>query len=595
VANTRRHRRGLSTVIGAVFMILVTVGALNVVLWTLQQQNRVAESLIEKSNSNLNKLNEDIEISNVRVDGDKLNMTVTNTGGAAATIKSVYIINETASEQYRYDLDLVVDGRESQKDVGQTLPLIIKDDTRYSVRLITESGNTVTTNISPLSAVAFPMQLYLIPPTPTPGENITALFAVTNNLTDSELAGDVDLKLYYSLGCTPSPEACYVEKHVEPVSNITTIGKGNTALFKWVFEVKAPDETYITFNASLANAREGNYEIEKALIKVVDTAQTSFASEIVVSSSLVQKPELFLMLPNPFGDSSDQGLVGVVVANPTGNTMTVSRIVINTYSSKPTGAGGNELLPSPCTTDITQVYPTSGWSCPHANMIEWKDIDTPEPIEGLEAQTFLLKIKPDDISDPEPAFTVAVAVFTNLGQFTKIGYSGGMDSNSLSLANVYMTDSIDAGEVVQDSHILGNVSNLEPGVTRRFNVTVADLDASSSTYIDDGTKLIINVPRGFTGVTVQSYTGFNLPQVVPYGDGTTQIIATLSQDVGDQGSKEGKTISFDAVPPIPDPVAQRIYILYALLDGTADSTGVNGATDFSVGAIAEMALVVNES
>ncbi|MGI0047940.1 MAG: hypothetical protein ACREAW_00220, partial [Nitrososphaera sp.] len=58
---------------------------------------------------------------------------------------------------------------------------------------------------------------------------------------------------------------------------------------------------------------------------------------------------------------------------------------------------------------------------------------------------------------------------------------------------------------------------------------------------------------------------------------------------------EGVALSFDAVPPIPDPVAQRIYIIYALLDGTADSTETNGATDFSVGAVAEMALVVNES
>src|SRR5688572_25970128 len=198
----RQKRRGLGSVVGAVFMILVMVGALNVMIWAMQQQDRVTETIIEKSNSNLNKLNEDIDISNVRIDGDKLNMTVTNAGGAAATIKSIYIVNETANEQYRYDLDLVVDGRESLKDVGQDITLVVKDDTEYSVRLVTESGNTVTTNIKPLSVVAFPMQLYLIPPTPTPGENITALFAVTNNLTDSELAGDVDLKLYYSLDCT---------------------------------------------------------------------------------------------------------------------------------------------------------------------------------------------------------------------------------------------------------------------------------------------------------------------------------------------------------------------------------------------------------
>ena len=83
----RQKRKGISSVVGAVFMILVMVGALNVMIWTMQQQDRVTETIIEKSNSNLNKLNEDIDISNVRIDGDKLNMTVTNAGGAAATIK----------------------------------------------------------------------------------------------------------------------------------------------------------------------------------------------------------------------------------------------------------------------------------------------------------------------------------------------------------------------------------------------------------------------------------------------------------------------------------------------------------------------------
>jgi hypothetical protein len=156
-------------------MILVTIGALNAILWTLQQQNTVNQSIIEKTSSNLNKLNEDVEISDIKVtDTNKLNVTVTNDGGAAATLKSIYIVNETASEQYRYDLDLVVDGRESE-NVGDDLPFVVASDTKYSIRMVTESGNTVTTTLTPLSSVALPMQLYVIPPTVTPGNNVTLL------------------------------------------------------------------------------------------------------------------------------------------------------------------------------------------------------------------------------------------------------------------------------------------------------------------------------------------------------------------------------------------------------------------------------------
>src|SRR5687768_3389057 len=108
-----KQRKGLSTIVGAIFMILVMVAALNLTLWTVQQQDRVTQTVIEKTNESLGKLNEDIEISDVRISGSKLNLTAANHGGATATIKSIYIVNETADEQYTYELDIPVDGRES--------------------------------------------------------------------------------------------------------------------------------------------------------------------------------------------------------------------------------------------------------------------------------------------------------------------------------------------------------------------------------------------------------------------------------------------------------------------------------------------------
>lgn len=589
----RKGRRGLSTVIGAVFMVLITIGALNVVLWTMQQQNRVTQSIIERSSSELNRLNENVEISNVRIDGKKLNMTVTNTGGAAATLKAIYIVNETSKEQFRYDLNLVIDGRKSQPNVGQSIPLSIKDSAKYSVRLVTESGNTVATTLAPVSSVALPMALYVIPPTFTPGENVTVLYTVTNNMTDSQLTGPIDLKLRYTVDCSPlGTETCNVIKHVQPPSNVTTIAKGSTALFKWVFEVQIPDENYIHFNASLANAKQGNYVREDGLSKLVDASKTSFTSEIIVSSNLVQRPEIFVLLPNPFGDSGDKGLWGVTVANPTEVDMKVSRIVVNVYSSRPTGAGGGggqEMIDS-ASCAPAPIYPSSGWSCPHDNTFEWKDTNNPVSIPGFEAVSFLTKLKPGDIGQDESAMMISVAVFTNMGQFTKTGYSAGMGANGLPLASIYLTDTTSESGAL--NKILGNYSNFQPDVSRRFNVTVADLDSCgtcSSTYIESGTKLIVNVPRGFTNVDPVSWNGFvSEPEVIPYSDGSHQIVATLSQRVGDvNNSAEAKVLSFYATPPSVDPAGKRIYVMHTLLDGTT-----NGG--FSVGALGELVIQVDE-
>lgn len=567
-------------------MILVTIGALNVVLWTLQQQNMVTESIIEKSNSNLDKLNEDIEIANVRIDNDKLNMTITNTGGAAATLKSIYIINETASEQYRYDLDVVVDGRDSQ-NVGPDLPLIIRDDTEYSIRLITESGNTVSTSLIPLSSVALPMSIYVIPPTVRPGDNVTVLFAVTNNLTDSNLGIDVTPTLEYDPECTPGP-GCEVIEHVAPSGMYLT--EGNTMLFKWVFEVDMPDETYITFNASLAGARAGNYALEDAYVKLIEESQISTSTTQVIYTSLVQKPEIFLVLPSPFGENSERGLWGVVVSNPTEVPMEVSRIVISAYSTlHAQGSQDSNMIPSSNSCEYA-IYPGTGdspqWTCPHVNMVQWRNTVSPETVDPLSSKSFLVRVLPGP-SQEEPAFMVSVAVFTNMGQFTKTGYSSGMSATSNAIANVFMSKTDNPSNAYTDSNILTHINGIVSGSTVRVNVTLVDFDKDDARYIKSGTKLVINVPTDFTQVDViEPLNGFSSATATQYDDGSTQIVAELSEHVGNviDGSIEAKVLTFTARAPIV--TSTKVYIMYALLDGESNPS------DFSVGALAEMPLQV---
>jgi|SRR5581483_7284283 len=570
----RKQRRGLSSVVGAVFMVLIMIGALNAILLTLRQQDTITQAVIDKSNSNLNKLNEAIGISDIRVSGNKLNMTISNAGGAAATLKSIYIVNETANKQYRYDLNIPVDGRNIVKNIGQSLPITLKNNTKYSVKLVTETGNTAATTITPLSSVALPMSLYLVPPTLTPNENITVLYAVSNNLTDGSLGRNISLNLNYTLSCTAGP-TCSITKYVQPPSNTTFLSRGSMMLFKWVFKVNAPDMTYVTFNASLLNAKLGNYAIEKGYVKLVESAQTSFSSEIIINSGLVQKPEIFTIVPSPFGDSSDKGLWGVIVANPTTTPMNVSRVVISAYTAETTGGGSTEMLNSGCS--VTAVFPATTWSCPHANMLEWKDTINNQVIPGLEARSFLAKVQPGNPT-LEPAFMISVAVFTSMGQFTKTGDSGGIRDVSESLANVYLTDA--AGTAIRGNQTI----NAAQSVT--LYVAMADLDTSTSTYVKSGTRLIINVPKGFTGVTVPGgQTGFTTSVPIQYSDGSTQIVATLNQNLGDT-SAEIKVLQFTVTAPAaPSPPAKRIYIMHTLIDGET-------ASGFSAGAFAEIVLVV---
>src|SRR6476469_4415135 len=96
-------------------MVIIMASALSVTAWSMREQDRVNQALTEKASSDLGKFNEKIGISDVRV-SNKLNVTVINSGGASATLASIYLVNKTASpnQQYRYDLgNIAVDGRNS--------------------------------------------------------------------------------------------------------------------------------------------------------------------------------------------------------------------------------------------------------------------------------------------------------------------------------------------------------------------------------------------------------------------------------------------------------------------------------------------------
>jgi archaellum component FlaF (FlaF/FlaG flagellin family) len=580
-----KQRRGLSSVVGAVFMVLVMLGALNAILLTMRQQDTITQAVIDKSSSNLNKLNEEIAISDMRVSGNKLNVTVTNTGGATANLKSIYVVNETAKQQYRYDLNLAIDGRNSGKNVGQSLPFIIKNNTNYSVKLVTESGNTATSKITPLSSVGLPMSIYIIPPTVIPGQNVTVLFAVTNNMTDGNLAVPINLKLRYSLSCTVGP-SCLLTSYPPSQPNSTMFGKGNTALYKWVFKADVPDKTYITFNASLTNARQGNYVIEKAFIGVVQEAQTSFQSELILSSTLVQKPEIFALFPSPFGNSPQKGIWGVAIANPTDQPMEVNKIIMTLVS--PRAQSNDKMVDTGGGDDcaISNISPSgiSYWSCPAVNMIMWKKA-AGVTIAGRSALTFLASVNPGTLASGSidlESYSIDVTVFTSMGQFSKPGYSGSIRNSAGVMANVFMSSAVNS---TSSANIIGNFSNAKVGSSIKFNATIADLDTGTSNKINSGSRLIIDVPKCFSSVQILKSGDFTISAPVQYPDGSWQISGTLNHDITGGAGAAARTIQFGAtVGSVPD---TRIYIVYLLADGESD-----GAAAFPIGPIAEIPVQV---
>jgi hypothetical protein len=588
-----RKRSGLSSVVAAAFMFIIVSGALTVTLWSTRQQDNVTNELLEKTRQMLGSLNEEIDVEEVSVVNNKLNVTLSNNGGASTRVNSIYIVNETASpkEQFRYDISYVVDGRGVVTNVGQTLPFVADDTTSYSVKVVTESGSSASGDFLPVALTPLPMSLYVIPPTVTTGEEITVLYAITNNITDSDSPLTISPVITSSISCQVS-QACSLTE-VEAAPSSVVIHKGSTTLIKKVYQANGPPDTSLTFNASYTGAVQGNYVIEQGTIIVVDLAQS-------VITSIATAPDIYLMLPGPFGTSAtndQQGLWGAVVVNPTSSPMTVSRVLMTAFTAA--HDSNTQIVsgpPNPACPN-TPINPASGWSCPHDNQIMWADLDQPQTLAANETRTFLVKVKPTSISGTEePGVTVTATVYTDVGVFTRTGYTVGLTQVNQPLGNVYLTTTDNTNTAIQphaleNANIRGHLNNLAPNTNTTFYVAMVDLDTSAVTYIDQGARLIINIPPGFGNVTINSDDKFGTTSITVRADGITQIIGTTDQDIGDAASGEAAVISFYALTP--SPAISTTYLMFAFIDG--ETTGAQLGSDFSAGAIAETALQVNET
>jgi hypothetical protein len=576
----KRDRRALSAIIGLAFMIIVMAGALGTTAWVLQQQGRVSTEVTLKTNEYLNRLNEKVEISQVRINNDKLNLTLYNDGGSAAQVKTIYVVNETASPkvQYRYDIDYLVDGRSTVKNVGQALPFVAKNTTSYSIRIITDVGNAAAATYSPVSATRLPLLLSVIPGSVTTGENVTLLYTITNNSTGSD-----PLTIYptisRSISC-PGGLVCTATKVSSGPSKVV-IEQGQFVLVKETYKLDGPRDMSVTFNASFTGANTGNYVTAKATVIIVALSQD-------VSTTIATKPEMFLLLPGPFGDSGQNALWGVVVVNPTNSTMKVSRVLITAFTAAHTG---DVMMVTNC--NRVAIFPTtlSEWTCPHNNMIQWKDLSNPENLAPGETKSFLVRVRPDNLNiAEEPGATVSATVYTDIGIFTKTGFTTSMGDASNPLGNVYLTDTTNAGTgsggALNNVNMFGHLSNIPPGSTQTFHVAMADLDTNDNTRINSGARLIINVPPGFANVQVTSSVNFNTPTVTLRADGITQIIGVRSGHTGDADDGEAAIIRFTAITP--SPTTDTTYIMFAFIDGLT-----NASPQISAGALAQIALEID--
>ncbi len=583
-----QNRRGLSSVVGALFFTVLMIAGFSVLSLALDAQTDIVTTQRIVSDVEIKKQQEQFGVLASTDGNNLLTLNVNNQGQNPVEISSVWIVNKTLSDEpamrfdVSYDDAFIPSGFASNVLESQTLQM---NPDLYDIKVISSYGTIKIIEFavgSGPSSSGLRAELITDPPDVIIGQNVTIAMVVTN--TGTGLVQNVEPD---ALSVTGTGTIIASSSHT-PSS--VDLNSGESVMFSWDYQVTGNSGDELRFTAIARGDSVTPDDVSSN--SITDTSvlrlPTDGGSEPdIVIDELLARPQLFFIIPSSQGESSDtEALWGINVVNPINAPMEVSKLIITAFAP---GGNNNDVLfdRTGGTCNFGPISPVLGpdahWSCPSENSLMWQDTANPIIIPGNSSRAFLAKVEPGKPSGNVGLESILVqgSVFTTLGSFGKAGYQSTMSETATSIANVFLTDST-------GSRLSADISSVETGISpnsvETFSVALADMDLSDSTTINSGAKLIINVPKGWTDVTLVSHPGFvSAPSVTTFGDSSTQIVGITSTALGTT-INPSDVITFTArSPSISD---DRLYVMYVLGQGVTS----NG---FSIGPLAEIILQVD--
>ncbi len=526
----------------------------------------------------------------VSADGNNLlNVSVNNKGQNPVEITSIWITNKTLPDQpatryeVNYDDAFVPSGFTTNVISSQTLEMV---PDVYDVKVVSSYGTIKNTEfaLGVVGSSGLRAELVTDPPDVVLGKNVTVAMLVTN--TGDELVQNIEPEMQ------PLGGSATVIASSSHTPSLVNLNPGESVLFSWDYQINGNSGDDIVFSAIARGDLFGIDDVSSNIVS--DSSLLRAAGEgaggtdpDIVNDDLLARPQLFFIIPSSQGKSVEaQATWGINVVNPINANMEISKLIITAFAP---GAQNNDKLfdRGGGTCNFNPIAPVLGadpnWSCPSENAIMWQS-STPVIIPANSTQAFLTQIEPGKPSGSASLESVVVqgSVFTTLGSFGKSGYQSTMSGTTSSLVNVYLTDDIINPR--DDGNIESTRIGIIPDSVQTFDIIFADMDSDAATYINSGARLIINVPKDWTEVSIISDDGFvGTPTLTQFGDGSHQIIGVTSSLLGD-ASNTADRITFTA--RAPNISVDELFVMYVLAQGTTDS-------GFSIGPLNEIVLQVD--
>jgi hypothetical protein len=536
-----KSRRGLSTVIGAVFFVIAATTVITYISYSMNAIDEFAQSVIVSEAENINRGMEGILISQVTIVGGEFNVSVINTGSLSVQITRLWVVNEDTGLNSKVDLNERINPGNQIHNIGQNTGISANSATSYTLKVVTSRGNISTFSVSP--NISTQVQI-LIPGEVQPGENFRIVTFITNKSTEPN--NIVDLVPIIKNNSTLTQ----IDGPLPP--SIASLPQGNTATF--ISTYVAPDlPTTILFNATYTGAPSNALVNSNMIVALSAEAGTNSQWSQAVSRVGI----LISGLPNPIsssGNSTHDGMGnwGIGIINPLNRPVDVYSVGI---LSTTTDVFKDEL----------DIEPTTGWReviLESQDMIVWEGGSAPVQIGAKDIGQFRVKTEFDSTGGNIEA-QMAIQALTSEGKLSAI-YPVSMSATYPSI-NVFYTNSTDIPPT-DWTYLINNIPSSK--VNQLFNATVQN---ASMNILASGVTLIILIPSDFTNVTPIGGTGWDAGTKVMNDDGSSAITAstTLSTFAG----KTYKTYQFSA--NAPNVIEDKLYVfqtttLYPTFNGTGN-------------------------
>ena len=158
-------RRGLSSVIGMIFLVIVLSSTIGYFTYGINLIEQLQDQLVMKGIESFDQFKENFEVTNIRIDDGKFNLTIQNTGQLPINFTRLWVNNVTDNSWpiQNFTVNKISSPGQVLNNVGQNLNLYALESQSYTLRLITERGTMVNVQVSSPQDNTLEMNLFSSP------------------------------------------------------------------------------------------------------------------------------------------------------------------------------------------------------------------------------------------------------------------------------------------------------------------------------------------------------------------------------------------------------------------------------------------------